>query len=343
MSSVIEIKPVKPLDACTIASYIVAALFLLMVLMRGLLGALFAGLLVYSLVHLIAPSLKGRISDARARMVAAGAIGIVIVALLTVTIWGVVVLLKVDANSITALFQKMADIIDASREQIPAWMVAHLPMDAESMRATATGLLRDHAAEAKHMGAEAGRTLVHILLGMVIGVMVSLHDGEPELPRRPFAAALRERVIRLAQAFRDIVFAQVWISGINTIITAIFILVVLPLWGVNLPFSKTLVAITFIAGLLPVIGNLISNSVLVVLALSHSLQVAVIGLSFMIVLHKLEYFLNARIIGSHIDARSWELLIAMLVGESVFGIPGVIAAPVLYAYAKKELRERALV
>ena len=333
----------KRLDASSIASYILTALFLLMILMQGLLGALFAGLLVYSLVHLLAPSLRWRISDARARVVAAGAIGALIVALLTATIWGVVVMLKVDANSITALFQKMADIIEASRGQIPPWISSHLPVDAESLRALASRLLREHADEAKHLGTEAGRTILHILIGMVIGVMVSLHDGDPPLPRKPLTAALRERVIRLAQAFRDIVFAQVWISGINTAITAIFIFVILPLWGVTLPFSKTLVAITFIAGLLPVIGNLISNSVLVVLALSHSLQVAVAALSFMIVLHKLEYFLNARIIGSHINARSWELLVAMLIGESIFGMPGVIAAPVFYAYGKKELRERGLI
>jgi predicted PurR-regulated permease PerM len=61
------------------------------------------------------------------------------------------------------------------------------------------------------------------------------------------------------------------------------------------------------------------------------------------VIHKLEYFLNAKIIGSHINARAWELLAAMLVMESVFGMPGIIAAPVLYAYVKKELADRGLV
>jgi predicted PurR-regulated permease PerM len=333
----------KKLDASSIASYILAGLFLLMVLMKGLVGALFAGLLVYSLVHLIAPRLRGRISDGRARMIAAGAIGGVVVALLTLSIWGIVVLLKVDSASITGLFQKLADIIDASRAQIPAWLSSRLPVDAESLREMLTGLLREHAADAKTAGAEAGRTILHILIGMIIGVMVSLHDDAPLQARRPLAAALRERVIRLAQAFRDIVFAQVWISAINTAITAIFVFVVLPLAGVNLPFSKSLVAITFIAGLLPVVGNLISNSVLVVLALSISLQVALASLCFMIVLHKLEYFLNARIIGAHINARSWELLVAMLVAESLFGLAGVIAAPVLYAYAKKELTVRELI
>jgi predicted PurR-regulated permease PerM len=333
----------KKLDASAIASYVLATLFLLLVMMKGLVGALFSGLLVYSLVHLIAPRLRGRISDSRARMVAAGAIGAVIVALLTLSIWGIVVLLKVDSASITGLFKKLADIIDASRAQIPAWLSNYLPVDAESLREMLTGLLREHAADAKHVGAEFGRTVLHILLGMIIGVMVSLHDDVALAPRRPLAGALRERVIRLAQAFRDIVFAQVWISGINTIITAIFVLVIMPLAGVNLPFAKTLVAITFIAGLLPVIGNLISNSVLVILALSISLQTALAALSFMIVLHKLEYFLNARIIGAHINARAWELLVAMLVAETVFGLAGVIAAPVLYAYAKKELTVRELI
>jgi predicted PurR-regulated permease PerM len=333
----------KKLDASMIASYVFAALFLLLVLYKGLVGALFAGLLVFSLVHLIAPRISGKMSDSRARAVAAGVIGAIIVALLTLSIWGIVVLLKVDSASITGLFQKMADILDASRAQIPAWLSDKLPVDAVALRETITGLLREHAADAKSFGAQAGKTLVHILVGMIIGVMVSLHSDDPLQPRRPLAAALRERVIRLAQAFRDIVFAQVWISAINTAATALFVLVAMPLAGVNLPFAKTLVAITFLAGLLPVIGNLISNSVLVVLALSISLQVALAGLSFMIVLHKLEYFLNARIIGAHINARSWELLVAMLVAESVFGISGVIAAPVLYAYAKKELTIRELI
>jgi predicted PurR-regulated permease PerM len=112
---------------------------------------------------------------------------------------------------------------------------------------------------------------------------------------------------------------------------------------VHLPLSKTMVVVTFVAGLLPVIGNLISNTVLVVVGLSHSLHTAVVALVFLVTIHKLEYFLNAKIIGSHIDARAWELLAAMLVMEAVFGVPGVIAAPVLYAYLKRELSENGLV
>jgi predicted PurR-regulated permease PerM len=101
--------------------------------------------------------------------------------------------------------------------------------------------------------------------------------------------------------------------------------------------AKTLVILTFIVGLLPVIGNLISNTLIVAVALSVSFPAAVTALIFLILIHKLEYFLNARIIGGQIEARAWELLIAMLVMEAAFGIPGVVAAPIFYAYIKREL------
>jgi predicted PurR-regulated permease PerM len=64
---------------------------------------------------------------------------------------------------------------------------------------------------------------------------------------------------------------------------------------------------------------------------------------FLVVIHKLEYFLNARIIGGRIRAHAWELLIAMFVMEAVFGISGVIAAPIYYAYIKSELTGKNLV
>ena len=101
--------------------------------------------------------------------------------------------------------------------------------------------------------------------------------------------------------------------------------------------------VTFLVGLLPVIGNLISNTVIVIISLSHSLQVAGGSLAFLIIIHKLEYFVNARIIGEQIKARAWELLIAMLVMEAAFGLQGVIAAPIIYAYIKKELSDRELI
>lgn len=64
---------------------------------------------------------------------------------------------------------------------------------------------------------------------------------------------------------------------------------------------------------------------------------------FLVVIHKLEYFLNARIVATEIKALPWELMIAILVMEAAFGFSGLAVAPIYYAYLKQELADRGLV
>lgn len=326
----------------TIASYLLAGIALLMVLHAGLLAALYAGLLVYALVHLLAPRL-GRLGSHRARLVAVATLGTVIVVTLTLAIWGALSFFLSDEGSLPVLMKKMADLIDQSRHQIPPWLAVYLPQSAEALQQSLTEWMRDHAAQATQFSQQAGRVFVHLLIGMVIGAMAALYDTTRVHHYRPLAAAMHQRVVRLHESFRQIVFAQVRIAAINAVFTGIFLAVALPMAGVDLPFVKTMILITFVAGLLPVLGNLISNTVIVIVSLSHSLSVALVALLFLVTIHKLEYFLNAKIIGTQIDARAWELLSAMLVMEAIFGIPGVIAAPVFYAYVKNELSAAGMV
>ncbi|WP_136417930.1 MULTISPECIES: AI-2E family transporter [Oxalobacteraceae] len=331
------------LNLTTIASYVLAALALLIVLMKGLLASLFAGLLVYSLVHLLSPALGKNISDQRARMIAVAILGTLIVLLLSLAVWGAILFFQSDVGNLQVLLQRLADIVEASRGQMPAWLKEHIPANAEAIREAITNWLRAHAVQAQTIGQQAGRTVAHLLIGMIIGAMAALYDTTTTPQFKPLAAALHARVVNLHDAFRRIVFAQVRIAAINAVFTAIYLLLVLPLAGVRLPLTKSMIAITFVAGLLPVAGNLISNSVIVIVSMSHSLAIAIASLAFLIVIHKLEYFLNAKIIGSHINARAWELLTAMLAMEAMFGLAGVVAAPVYYAYLKKELTDQGLV
>src|SRR4051795_1037342 len=163
------------------------------------------------------------------------------------------------------------------------------------------------------------------------------------LPAVGITRALTHRAVLLGSAFRRIVFAQVRISALNTLLTALYLAVLLPMLGMPLPLTKTMIALTFVVGLLPVLGNLISNTVIVVVSLIVSLLTSLSSLVFLIVIHKLEYFVNARIIGVKIGARAWELLLAMMIMDACFGLPGVIAAPIYYAYLKDELSARKLI
>jgi len=247
-------------------------------------------------------------------------------------------------GGLAGLLTKMAEIIENSRDLLPVWAGQWLPQGDENMvRESLVEWLRAHALEIRKFSGNAGHVLLYVLIGFIIGSFIALREASPVHTLAPLAMAMCDRVSRLAEAFRRVVFAQIRISALNAMLTAIYLILVLPAMGVNLPFTKTMVIVTFFVGLLPVLGNLISNTIIVIISLSHSLQVALASLAFLVIIHKLEYFVNARIIGGQIKARAWELLIAMIAMEAAFGVQGVIAAPIYYAYVKKELSDRGLI
>jgi predicted PurR-regulated permease PerM len=328
-------------------AWLLAAAVLILVLELRLLPALLAGLLVHELVHLIAPALQRRISSARGKLIAVALLAVTVVGATAAAVIGALAFFRSDAGSIASLFGKMAQIVESARASLPPWVLEYLPEAGEGaageLHTATVDWLRHHAAELRAIGKEAGLALAHIFVGMIIGAMVATREAVAGDGLGPLAGALAERAQRIAGAFRRIVFAQVRISLLNTVFTTLYLAVALPLFGVQLPLVKTLIAVTFITGMLPVIGNLISNAVIVIVSLAHSPQTAVASLVFLVVVHKLEYFLNARIVGSQIKASAWELLTAMLLMEAVFGLPGLVAAPIVYAWIKDELKTAGLV
>jgi predicted PurR-regulated permease PerM len=331
----------KP-SGCQIAAWILVATGLLLVLHLHLLSALLAGLLVYELVHLAAPVLQRRLSGQRARMVAVSVLAMLAAGVVVGAVTGLVVFVR-GGDHLIGVLEKMGESINVARSNLPDWVAESLPADTDNLKDAVVQWLQVHARELRTVGSDFLRALAHILVGLVTGALVSLMDVSPHKDERPLARALTERMARLGNAFRRVVFAQVRISAINALLSAIFLLAALPILGVHLPLAKTLVVLTFVVGLLPVVGNLVSNTAVVVVALSVSMYAAIAALAFLIVIHKLEYFLNARIVGSQIRAQAWELLLAMLTMEAAFGVMGVVAAPIYYAYLKRELVEKGLV
>jgi predicted PurR-regulated permease PerM len=335
-------KPAPP-SAHDYAAWTLAILSIYFVISFRLLPALIAGLLVYELVHVLFPLFSRQFSTHRANVLALSFVTLLVIGTVTAACLGIMAFMKSEGGSLSALLAKMAEIVESSRASLPQWLADFLPNSTATVAGTLSEWLREHATELQRIGKETGHSLAHVLIGMIIGAMVSLREVCSRDAYAPLAKALAERIYRLGEAFRRIVFAQVRISALNTVFTAIYLAIILPLCGVSLPLTKTMIVVTFIAGLLPVIGNLISNSVIVVVSMSHSPSVAISSLSFLVIIHKLEYFLNARIVGTQINAKAWELLTAMLLMESAFGLPGLVAAPICYAWLKDELRSRELI
>jgi predicted PurR-regulated permease PerM len=330
--------PPPPATALEKSAWIAMGGLLLFFLEYHLVPALLAGLFVYSIVHTAAGRLSGRfLSHHRAKLVVVSLIALGVIAAAAALVILLAAFLKGKLGHLPRLLDHMAAVIESARERLG---LTRLIPAAEELKTSLAAALRDHAREIQHAGGEAGRMLLHALAGLVIGALATFDQRRPAAP---LAVTLAERLRRLLDAFEKVVFAQVKISAVNSALTGLFLLVALPLFGVELPLRKTLVVITFIIGLIPVLGNLVSNTAIVVVALGTSLPAAIASLTFLVVIHKLEYLLNARIVGGHIQASAWEILLAMLCFEVAFGVPGVVLAPIVYAYGKRELADRGLI
>jgi len=185
----------------------------------------------------------------------------------------------------------------------------------------------------------ATRELVFLIIGVVVAVSLFLNRAV-DLDRARYrirnnlysltAEAIVERFRRFYGCFYTVMGAQLIISAINTALTAVFVLVS------RLPNSAVVIGITFLCGMLPVVGNLISNTIIVAIAFTVSPKMALAALVFLVVIHKLEYFLNSKIIGDRIRNPVWLTLLGLILGERLMGIPGMILAPVLLNYVKVE-------
>jgi len=326
----------EPTRQFVIGAWAIAAALLWFALRFDLLPALLAGLLVFELVHVQAMRLTF-VRERRARLLAVALIAVIVVACLSLAIFASLLFFQSETSGYALLLKKSAEVIQSWRGLLPAWLVHSLPTDAVGLQSSIVAWLKEHLAMVQTFGKEGTTILVRIVIGMVIGALVALRQADPPADYRPLALALANRATRLAEAFRLVVFAQIRIAAVNAALTALYLVIVLPLLGIHLPLIKTMIAVTFVAGLLPVVGNLISNVVVVVVSLSVSPFVALGSLAYLIAIHKLEYFLNARLVGTQIQARAWVLLLAMLLMEAAFGIAGLVAAPIYYAYLKDEL------
>ena len=317
---------------------IAAGLTLLVLLWLKLLAALFgalAGYVLYTVARSPAaapPSLGRRVGNMllAAVLIAGGVLAIV---------EGVELLLNASSDGLPRLMQLLADTLDRIRGSVPGWIAGHLPDSAQALQEAVSNWLRTHAGEMQHWGSEALHLMLHLTLGLAIGVIAGVSMTLRQASSAALPALARERWHQLALAFRDVVAAQLRIALVNALLTALFLLALLPAFGVHVPLAVTLSVFTFFAGLLPIVGNLLSNTAIVIASLTVSPWVGIASLVFLVTIHKLEYFLNAHFVGSRVQIPAYALLATMLILEAAFGVAGVVAAPIYCAWLARELRE----
>jgi predicted PurR-regulated permease PerM len=211
--------------------------------------------------------------------------------------------------------------------------------DYASLRTLAINEVKDRVANFGRYARTAIFELAMLIVGLVVAVSLFLSakwevEGDPHAVKDSlYAHVSREIALRVRtfyRSFATVIGAQIFISAINTTLTAAFLIYN------GFPYTPVLIALTFLCGLLPIIGNLMSNTLIVGVAFTLTPRMAFLALVFLVVIHKLEYFLNSKIIGDRIKNPMWMTLLALVLGEKLMGIPGMILAPVVLHYIKVE-------
>ena len=259
----------------------------------------------------------------------------------------VVAIAAASAYFTRAAFLALPDVADTSIPSANAWAQKRqieLPFtDFESLKAVIIDSLKQEAHYLRNV-ANFARTVTAALVFTLIAIVAAAslflktgldpHRNTHALKNNLYSICCDEVSTRFRDFYRSfatVMGAQITISLINTTLTAIFV------FAVRLPYGPLVIAITFLCGLVPIVGNLVSNTVIVFIALTVSLKLAIGALVFLVVIHKLEYFLNSKIIGERIRNPVWLTLIALVIGERLMGIPGLILAPVVLNYLRVEM------
>lgn len=214
--------------------------------------------------------------------------------------------------------------------------------DYASAKTLAIQEVKDSVTNIGRYAREATVQVAMLLIGLVVAVSLFLNarwgtESDPDVAKGSlYSTVVRELAQRFETfyaSFARVIGAQIIISIFNTGLTAVFLL-----WN-GFPFATVIIVITFLCGLLPIIGNILSNTLIGGVAFTipeTGPRMALIALLFLVVIHKLEYFMNSKIIGDRIKNPMWLTLIGLILGEKLMGIPGMILAPVVLHYIKVE-------
>jgi predicted PurR-regulated permease PerM len=177
-----------------------------------------------------------------------------------------------------------------------------------------------------------GRMVLQLLLGIILAIIYLL-DRKPvddmlgELSSESVLGALRRYFSFLGEAVVITITLQFVVAIVNTVFTLPILI------ALRLPHLLGFSLLLFLSSLVPVVGNLVSGSVLIVAAYVYKgpYAVAVFVISTFL-LHKVEaYVLNPRLAARHVNLPSFVLIVSLILFEHVFGLVGLfLSFPALY-------------
>ncbi|RKS84799.1 putative PurR-regulated permease PerM [Orbus hercynius] len=326
------------------------SIFFIVLMQIHLMSAVIAGLLTYTLTIKLDNflSLKMTKFSDKSKLLSVLLLSTLILLIFIGGFWYLFTWFVDMARHPAQTMENIKTLLDKLSDTLPDSLRSHLPDSTDEIKNHLIIYLKEHVFYLQSMITRVFHVLIIIIIGMVIGLILGFKTNKRNIEDKQNTQTLLMQGLshcldRLVLVFQYVAISQVVIALFNAVMTAIFLFVLLPIFGIHLPFSKSLVLATFIFGLIPIVGNLVVNVLMFFVAFTVSFNVAIFVIVYLILIHKFEYVLNAKIVGTKIHAGICELLIAMLFFETLFGLIGLVFAPIFYAFIKLSLKETKLI
>lgn len=179
--------------------------------------------------------------------------------------------------------------------------------------------------------------LSQIALVLVIALYLLIDGGKTYEWLLAFFSPLHRRKLRItSREISKVIFGYVSGQVITSVLVMIFTYIVLSV--LQVPGALTLAILAGVLDVLPILGFIISTVPAFLLALSVSPKTAFIVLSLYLAFHVLEnYLIVPKVYGKNLRLSTLTVLLGLLVGMLLAGIPGSLAAlPVIASYAAVE-------
>ena len=257
---------------------------------------------------------------------------IALLAIVTGLLGALGVVLTLSASRVVHAIERARDtfperIAEARNHPLVHRISEHLPGTEQVVESA-----KHYASDALHVLAAVGHFLAYALIALILAVIFVLEREElsawrSRLDPHSMVATLVRWFEHVADAVSVTVQLQLVVALFNTVLT-------LPLLFVlGIKHKLALMALIFVSGLIPVVGNVVSGVVLSALAYLAKGWVGVgvfVVLTF--VLHKVEaYYLNPRLTARHVALPGFLLVASLLAWEHLLGFAGLfVSFPILF-------------
>lgn len=181
-----------------------------------------------------------------------------------------------------------------------------------------------------------GKNVVYVIMGLILAVVYLAEEEKLEAWRDTMPEDATVRILLryfsyLCDAISITAQLQVIVAIVNTLVTLPVLL------AMGLPSVPALMAFLFAMGLIPVVGGVVSGTVMGILAYVHKGLIGVVAFFVStFFLHKIEsYYLSPRLTARHVNLPGFVIITSLVLFEHAFGLVGLfLSFPALYVAAR---------